>query len=362
MSASADLVVVSSPLQCMNAVEHRARTGGIADVVLIGDRAGGGAAALEVLKRRPDLWRRILSHPRRPQPSRLLPLFARDLLDAGHRASLERLASTLGPRRTLVFGDYRNVSQRVMVERVPHDELVLVDDGSVAPQVAAARAGRPQAADPARFQPGWFRTGLGRSALGERPPAAPPALTFFTIYGTLMEGLLAPSDRVVPHAYEAWRTGEREIARGDAVWTLGSNHVEAGICSEEAYRSLVLGGVAALRGEGRSGPFLYRPHRGENAARAARLAAEAGMTLAPAGPPVELACLDADPRPSVAMVIASTAADTLSVLDPGLEIVRLAPPEGYLRRQRDHILAVMEGHDALNQRLRVIRPQASSPA
>ncbi|HVI28370.1 hypothetical protein [Hansschlegelia sp.] len=354
MSPPADLVVVSSPLQVLNAIEWRRRaSGGPADVVLLGDRAGGRDAALALLKREAALWGRILEHPGRPRPSRWLPAFGRDVLDAGHRASLERLAKTLGRRRFLAFGDYRNVSQRALAATVAHEELILLDDGSVAPQVAAARAGR-DAPSPERFRPGWLRTELGRRTLGERAPADPPRLAYFTIYERLMRERVAASDRILPHAYETWRAATGAAARGGEVWLLGSNHVEAGICSAGDYRRVVLAGLAALKAEGRSGPFLYRPHRGEDKARAAALAREGGMTLAADGAPAELAFLETRPRPGAVLVVASSAADTLSVLDPDLEILRVALPVNYLRRQRDHILAVVAGHDAFNPRLRII--------
>ncbi|MBB3973784.1 hypothetical protein [Hansschlegelia beijingensis] len=354
MTPAVDLVVVSSPLQVLNAIEWRRRdVDAPADLVLLGDRAGGRDAALALLKREPGLWRKILEHPGRPRPAGWLPAFGRDVLDAGHRASLERLAAQLGPRRTLVFGDYRNVSQRALAAAVAHEELILLDDGSVAPQVAAARAGLAAPA-PERFRPGWLRTELGRRTLGERAPAAPPRLAFFTIYEPLMRGRLAGSDRIVPHSYEGWRAAAASAGRGDEVWVLGSNHAEAGICSGEDYARVVLAGLAALRAEGRPGPFLYRPHRGEDKAKAAALARAGGMELAEDGAPAELAYLEARRRPAAVLVVASSAADTLSVLDPGLEILRVALPANYLRRQRDHILAVVAGHDAFNPRLRLI--------
>ncbi|MET0313257.1 MAG: hypothetical protein ABW275_02575, partial [Hansschlegelia sp.] len=79
------------------------------------------------------------------------------------------------------------------------------------------------------------------------------------------------------------------------------------------------------------------------------------------GAPAEIAYLSAAPRPALVAVIASSAADTLNVLDPGLEIVRLAPGETYLRRQRDHIGAVIAAHHAFNDRLRVVSPDAPPP-
>lgn len=347
-----DLVVVSSPLQYVNAVEWRRRSDGAADLVLIGDRAGGPRAVLDLVRRHRGLWGRVLSHPQRPALGKWAPRLVRDAADAGHRTSLERLGASLGARSRVVFGDYRNVSQRALVAAVRHDELVLVDDGSVAPQVAAARAG--EGPDDARFRPGWLRTPLGQAAFGERAPAAPKALAFFTIYGAPMERTLAPDDRIVGHAYDSWRAEAPTARRGEDVWLLGSNHVDAGICAAEDYRALVLAGAAALRAERPGGRLVYRPHRGEDAARAAPLAAEAGAGFTPSGAPVEVAYLDAAERPAAVAVVASSAADTLGVIDPDLAILRFALPPGYLRAQREHILAVIAGHDAFNPRLRVL--------
>jgi peptidoglycan/xylan/chitin deacetylase (PgdA/CDA1 family) len=354
----ADLFVLSSPLQYVNAVEWRLRTRERpADLALIGDREGGADTLDRLIERHPGLWREIFRHRRRPRSRKWQPRLLRDAADARHRASLERLARRLGPCATLVFGDYRNVSHRALVEAVPHEWLVLVDDGSVTPQVAAARAGMPDAADPGRFSPGWFRTAAARSAFGERAPTEPKSLTYFSIYASLIEPVLPASDALAPHALEAWRAETPPPPRGDEIWLIGSNHVEAGICSPEAYRDLLLDGLTALRREGRQGRAIYRPHRGEAAEKASALARQGGMELATATAPAEIAYLDAAIRPAVVAVVASSAADTLSVIDPELEIVRFALPPDYLKRQRDHILAVVSGHDAFNPRLRVISPR-----
>jgi hypothetical protein len=358
MTGPADLVVVSSPLQYMNAVEWRRRTAGRhADLVLIGDRAGGDAAIAELMLRDPGLWRAIHRHPGRPRLPRWLPASLRDAADAQHRAGLERLARSLsrpGYRR-LVFGDYRNASQRALVAKIPHRDLILVDDGSVTPQVARFRAGRADTPEPERFRLNWFRTSVGRALFGDEKLADPDRLTFFTIYGRLIDRTLAPGDRILAHAFEGWRAAAGSRAPGDEIWLLGANHVEARIASAADYRRLILSGVAALRAEGFGGPILYRPHRGEDPAAARRLAAAAGLQLAPGTLPVEAVLLEAERRPAAVLVVASSAADTLAVIDPEVPIVRLDLPAGYLRRQRDHILAVVAAHDAFNPRLRVLR-------
>jgi hypothetical protein len=346
-----DLFVVSSPLQYLNAAELAARSAPPPDLVLIGDRAGASDGPLLLAKRDRTLWGRLLSHPGRPQPSRWLPRFGRDLLDAGHRISIERLAASLGPRGRVVFGDYRHVSQRAFVEGVGYEELVLLDDGSVAPQVAAFRAGE-HVADSVRFTPGWLRTDLGRATLGEKAPKAPERLTYFTIYGRLMPRL-KQGDAVLVHAYERLAARSPVAPRGDEVWLVGSNHVDAGICAPEDYSVLIRDGAAALRAEGRK-RLVYQPHRGENLNAARRLAAEIDAVLAPSPMPVELAYVEASSRPAAIAVVASTSADTLSVIDPELEIIRFALPETYLQRQRGHIEAVIAGHDAFNPCLRVL--------
>ncbi|MDR4306530.1 hypothetical protein IHQ68_07860 [Chelatococcus sambhunathii] len=357
----ADIVIASSPLQYMNAVEQRASAGRPADLVLIGDRHAAAGSTIEALLARKGSWRRVVRHPRRPRPPRLAPRLVKDALDAAHRASLERLARRLGSgrRRQVVFGDYRNVSQRVLVDRLAFDEAVLLDDGSVTPQAAAWRADPLRAPEPGQFDLGWFRTALARSVFGERPPSEPPSVTFFTIYGPILSGRLAPQDRLAPHGYEAWRSGAGTARSRGEVWLLGADHAQAGICSQEDYKRLVLGAVEALRLEGR-GPIVYRPHRGESAAKARALAEAGGMRLVRTGAPVELDYLDAAERPASVVVVASSAADTLAALDPELEIGRIALPSGYLRRRAEHISAVIAAHDAFNPRLRVITPAVAS--
>ncbi|MFD1330829.1 hypothetical protein ACFQ4O_02325, partial [Methylopila musalis] len=288
------------------------------------------------------------------------PRLMRDAADAAHRAALRRLAASLAPEgyAELAFGDYRNLSQRVLTELISHARLTLLDDGSITPQAGRWRGGLPTP-DPKRFTDRWFRTGLARALLGDPPRTEPGALTFFTIYGRLLEGVIRPDDRIEPHAFESFRPPQ-DAPRGDAVWLLGANHVEARIADPERHVALVRGGVAALRREGLTGPIVYRPHRGEDPARAARLAVEAGCVFEPAALPIELAYLEAAARPAAVAVIASSAADTLAAVDPELPIYRFGLPEGYLRRQRDHILAVVGAHDAFNPRIHVVCPDAES--
>jgi hypothetical protein len=356
--SAADIVIVSSPLQYMNAVEQRAATGGRpADLVLVGDRHGG-AAAIEALMRLKSPWRSVRRHPRRPRPSRLVPSLVRDLMDAAHRRSLEGLARELSRERygAVVIGDYRNVSQRLLAARLTADSQVLLDDGSVTPQAAAYRADRANAPEPRQFDLAWFRTRLARRAFGETVPPEPDRLTFFTIYGPLLEGRLAPGDSLAPNGYAAWRQAASARPRGDVVWLLGSDHAEAGICEPQSYHRVVLAAAAALRAEGRR-RIVYRPHRGEHAGKAARIARAGAMELGPSTAPVELDYLQAEERPAMAAALASSAIDSLSVLDPGLEIARIALPDDYLKKRADHIRAVVRAHDAFNPRLRVIAPE-----
>ncbi|RXF75417.1 hypothetical protein [Hansschlegelia zhihuaiae] len=358
MTDPADIVIVSSPLQYMNAVEQRAATGGRpADLVIVGDRHGG-AAAIEALMRLKSPWRSVRRHPRRPRPSRFVPFLVRDLMDAGHRRSLEALARELSRERcgAVVIGDYRNVSQRLLAARLAADAHVLLDDGSVTPQTAAYRADRASAPEPRQFDLSWFRTRLARRAFGETALADPERLTFFTIYGPLLEGRLAPGDRIAPNAYAALREAAPAKPRGDAVWLLGSDHAEAGICEPQSYRRVVLGAAAALRAEGRR-RIVYRPHRGERPGKAAEIAEVGAMELGLSTFPVELDYLQTGERPAMTAALASSAIDSLSVLDPELEIARIALPDDYLKKRADHIRAVVLAHDAFNPRLRVIAPE-----
>lgn len=353
--AAGDLVIVSSPLQYMNAVEQRASMGGgLADLVLIGDRHGAGDV-IAALARRHAPWRGTHFHARRPRPPGGAPRLVKDALDALHRASLERLARTFSGRTydSVVIGDYRNVSQRLIAARVPHRRFVLLDDGSVTPQAAAFRADPATAPEPRQFDLKWFRGGAAKALLGDAPLAEPDVAIFFTIYRALLAGRMRPGDRTVANTYAVWGGGAVETPRGSETWLLGSDHAEAGICSTEAYRRLVLNGVAALRSQA-AGPILYRPHRGESREKVEALAREAGLALGTSAAPVELDYLDAPERPARIAVVASSAADTLAVIDPELDIVRLALPENYLVRRGDHIRAVIAAHHAFNPRLRTI--------
>lgn len=352
---AADLVIVSSPLQYLNAVEQRAAMGeGPADLLLIGDRHGAADVVGALIRRRAP-WRRILTHARRPRPPRLAPRLLKDALDAAHRASLLRLARGLAGAdyESVVIGDYRNVSQRLVAARTPHRLFVLLDDGSVTPQAAAFRADPETAPEPRQFDLSWFRTRTARALCGDPPLPAPEAATFFTIYGALIAGRLRPGDRIVANAYPVWTEGAQTKPRGGATWLLGADHAEAGITSRDAYRRLILGGAAKLRESG-AGPILYRAHRGEQPAKVEALAREAGFKIGRSPAPVELDYIDAAERPARVAVIASSAADTLAVIDPTLEIVRLALPEDYLLRRAEHIRAVIAAHHAFNPALRSV--------
>lgn len=353
--AAVDLVIVSSPLQYINAVEQRAAAGDRpADLILIGDRHGG-EAAISALMRRHAPWRAVYRHAKRPRPPIGLPRLMKDALDAGHRTSLRRLARRLSPTAysSVVIGDYRNVSERLLADLVPHDSFVLLDDGSVTPQAAAFRAKAGRAPEPRQFDLGWFRTPIARHLFGDPTLVEPENVTFFTIYGRLLANRMKPGDAIIDNGYRVWRSGAGVGPRGGATWLLGSDHAEAGICTGETYRRVILAGVAALRAEG-VGPILYRPHRGEARAKVESLAQDAEMSLDGSSAPVELDCLDAATRPARVAVIASSAADTLSVIDPELDIVRFALPEDYLQKRADHIRAVVAAHHAFNPRLRTI--------
>lgn len=359
----ADLVIVSSPLQYINAVEQRRSSGGRpADLVLIGDRHGAGET-IRKLMRRQGAWRSVHRLGRRPRPHKLTPLWLRDVLDAAHRSGLRRLAKSLSsaPYRTVVIGDYRNVSQRLVADLVPHDEFVLVDDGSVTPQVASWRADAARATEPKQFDLSWFRTDLARRVFGDPPLAEPRSVTFHSIYGAVIADRLASADRIVAHRYEHWSRTLRDGSRSRTVWFLGSDHAEAGICAEEDYFVLVRGAISALEQEGHAG-VVYRPHRGESAEKVSRLAQQLGLTVVRTGLPVEVDYLDASEKPGLVAAIASSALDALSVMDPGLPLARIVPPPHYLRKRAAHIHAVISAHDAFNANLRVLAPDTADKA
>jgi len=356
-SSGLDLAIVSSPLQYINAVEWRASVGqGPCDLVLIGDRHDGRARMQELMRRHAP-WREVFEIGRRPRPPRAVPRLFKDLLDVRHRAALDRLARRLGPRdyARVAFGDYRNVSQRLLVDRLGRDDVVLLDDGSVTPQAAAFRADPSTAPEPRQFDLGWFRTSLARRLFGDDPPPDPRAVTFFTIYGSVIADRIAPTDRIARNGYGFWRGRGRPARRAEVAWLIGADHGEAGICTPQDYRALVLAAARALRAEGR-GSIVYRPHRGQSESVAAALAHAAGMTFVGSTTPVELVYLEAAERPATVAVFASSAADTLAAIDPDLDIALVALPKTYLRKRGDHIRAVVATHSAFNPRLRLIQP------
>lgn len=360
--AGADLAIVSSPLQYMNAVEWRAAEGGgPCDLVLIGDRHDSDDRIAKLMRRHAP-WRTVLRTGRRPRPPRAVPRFVKDLLDAAHRTGLERLARRLGQAgyRRVAFGDYRNVSHRLLVDRLTQGEAILLDDGSVTPQAAAFRADPGGAPEPGQFDLAWFRTPLARRLFGDEALPEPRSVVFFSIYGRLIGDRLAPGDRLLPNAYAVWgRAGEGAV-RDTSAWLIGADHGEAGICAADDYRALVLKAGERLRAEGYD-PIVYRPHRGQSARTAAELADAAGMVVAPSTAPVELDYLDGAERPAAVVVFASSAADTLAALDPTLALARIALPPIYLRKRADHIRAVVAAHDAFNPELRVIDLDADGP-
>lgn len=235
---------------------------------------------------------------------------------------------------TVVIGDFRSVPMRQFFRflDLKNTEFVLVDDGSITPEIMAYRR------DGSHANEIESRVAVHARKLVLPDPygyAMPEKFTFFTIY----DGPAGPNDTIIRNTFYEDFGKNTAVTLCDEVWLCGANHVESGIAHQDAYARACRAAAALFSGQ----RLVYYSHRREDEKRVA--AVTRSIRAARGHAPDGIEQYVATRRTAARTVISfgSTVLDTLPLMLHGrTAFVLLIPDDAYFTGTRqDHLLHVM---------------------
>jgi len=234
----------------------------------------------------------------------------------GLRKRLDALAGPFGRAERLFIGNYYLEHMRHVANVLPHDRLVLLDDGTTTLDIAEQRR-RHAEGKPAQPGKSW-RARLVDRAIGWKL-GHPAHATFFSMYDLN----LSPADSLERHDYSFLRARAMRVERGSEVLFLGQTIYYEGIAEEEYLARLRC--VATHYGVDR---FVYVPHKGEHRDRVRHIREELGLAVRTFDVPIEYQLAMRGPLPGVLASFYSSALENCRLIfgaDLTIEAVYLDP-------------------------------------
>lgn len=226
----------------------------------------------------------------------------------------ERLLQTSSPIHRLFIGNYRNDYMKHVTNVVAHQELVFLDDGTDALQVAELRlASNSCAREPDRGVIGGLREHL-RNRYIEWDTTPADRATFFTSYSFPVSA----TDSVVQNDYGDLKKRLTAIERTGEILFLGQPLVADGYISSRTF-SVLLGEIREYFA-GRS--LVYVPHPREEESDFSAEAVAQGYRIQRFEAPIEVALCSSARLPATICSFFCSALETCACLfQPDLEIL-----------------------------------------
>lgn len=235
-------------------------------------------------------------------PSPRIKNYSRTLWSRTFRRKLDRIAASLGKVDTLVAGCYFNERVRHFANTLPHDRLVLLDDGTTTLQIAEARR-RYATGEVVQPSDHWTQPLMNR-LLGWHPEQEKRA-TFFTVYDLD----LPSTDTLIHHSYEYLRQCSAEVGQSNEVLFLGMSLYWEGVDEDEYIRQL-----RRVERHYAGSEIVYVPHKGEKPNRVERIRRELGWTVRSYGVPIEYQLAMRGPLPRVLASFFSSALENCRII------------------------------------------------
>jgi hypothetical protein len=245
------------------------------------------------------------------------------------RKKLDRIAASIGRAENLLVGCYFNERVRHFANVLPHDRLVLLDDGTTTLQIAEARC-RHAAGGVAHPYRRWTEPLVNR-VLGWNPRQRDRA-TFFTTYD--LE--IPPTDRLIRHSYEYLRSCSAAREHRDEVLFLGMSLYWEGV-DEDTY----LAQLRRVADHYAGADLVYAPHKGETEERIERISQLPGWTVRRHEGPVEYHLAMHGPVPRVLASFFSSALENCRIIFGSDLLVEAIYFDPELLPQQPHFVATV---------------------
>ena len=234
-----DVFVVETPLQMLNAIEARAYFRAKKSYLLVLTSPFFPQEAFSPLIEY-NSWSRMsyikIREKQNPAESESGECFWRKKIKEYNgyykqflcRRKLNNISKSLGHFHRLFLGNYLQTYMRHLGNRLKHDELILLDDGTDAVRVNEMR--RLPKVEPKSVGLGGLKANLHR-ILHEWDYREVEHVTFFSAYELNLNG----NDQLIKNEYEYLRSLSVRDARSDEVLFLGQCLVDDGWVSKEGY-------------------------------------------------------------------------------------------------------------------------------
>lgn len=241
--------------------------------------------------------------------------------------------------KTVILGDYRPITFRQVFHFLSEAvNVVLVDDGSVTPEVVEYREGR------------WKDEVLSKELIKWRPAPIefkdpyiyfePRSITFFTIYSSIIAKHSNDDIILDNKLFKEWLVKDIKVNNSDA-WIIGTNHLEGGITDQYQYFAALSQIVGFLR------TFVdkvtYFSHRNEDTNKLELISRFYDLHVKAIEVPIEMYIKDSQLIAGNIATIASTVNDTVGTVFNGkVNILQFVPSDKYYTGRRiEHIKKVI---------------------
>lgn len=251
----------------------------------------------------------------------------------------------------IILGDYRPAAFKHAAAVINPQSVILIDDGSIAPQVAYFRT---DPNDP-RVDPDQFKRKdkLSKSTLKRFDPFQtfnPESIYFWTSYRFQTKA----TDFHCLHRQWAGFINPESLKISSEIWIIGCSHVESQISEESDYLTVIKKMTRYYRGY----KIIYHAHRSEREEKLDLIERETGLTIARNETPIELCIKNSNERPLRIATIASSVVDNLASMLPGHPVIDcFIPGQSYYKKKgKQHLTTIINYHRENHDRAVSIHP------
>lgn len=314
--ALADLFIVETPLQLLNAQEARRHFAPATAHLLLLLSPPFPRARFDALADR-SLWATVRSVVTRTvsdeqddlltdqamSRSRFIRKLTRQIV---RRARLERLIRSYGRLERLFIGNYIKNDMQHFANLGTYGELVVLDDGTDTIRANERRRIAPEPTLPGSMTLGKRLRQAFRSRYVDWNQRQVPALTFFSTYGLSVTA----RDRLVRHDYRFLRARFVSGRAENVAFFLGQPLAQDGYLTPEAYVTAVQDAARLLDGT----PVVYIPHPRESEQSVQRIQSEVGLPIRRFEGPIEIVIAVQGIRPRVLASFFCSALENCAVI------------------------------------------------
>lgn len=351
-----DCAVFTSPLQLLNMLlllsDLKQDPGSVKFIFIPSHNITSNAQVQKVVSERPTIKIiHIKTYPAKTTNTAIGRLFEVLARRRFHEEISKVIARNFLQNANIILGDYRPASFKHVASLINPRSVILIDDGSIAPQVAYFRTDpNDPRVDPHQFK---RKDKLSNSTLKRFDPFQtfnPESIYFWTSYRFQNKA----TDFHCLHRQWAGFINPEFLKISSEIWIIGCSHVESKICTESDYLAVIKKMTCYYRGY----KIIYHAHRSEREKKLGLIEREAGIKISRNETPIELYIKNLNVRPLRIATIASSVVDNLASILPGHPLIDcFIPGQSYFKKPgKQHLATIINYHRENHDRAVSIHP------